>query len=221
MKATPADSVFGEMYRQEAAVTERLAGAVGPRLLDVIDEEGWIVLVTDYIEGRHPDLTPGSEDVHHVLNAVDALADLLTPCPLADIPPATSNLVLRTAPSHHDVMEGGTLLHCDLRADNLIIANSRVHVIDWGWPGRGAPWLDMAFLLPHLITAGHSAADAQKLGETVSAYRDASPDAVAAFAATLTRFWESRLTEGPQKLRAYRARAVRAGQEWGSHLKSR
>ncbi|MFJ7243623.1 phosphotransferase [Kitasatospora sp. NPDC098652] len=68
--------------------------------------------------------------------------------------------------------EGDTLLHCDLRADNMLLARGRVMVIDWSWFARGATWVDAAFLLPQLVLAGHTAAGAERLlAETVPAWR--------------------------------------------------
>src|SRR5437879_12850888 len=48
-----------------------------------------------------------------------------------------------------DAASGGTtLLHTDLRADNILLTPSRVFFIDWPWASRGAAWVDLAFMLP-------------------------------------------------------------------------
>jgi aminoglycoside phosphotransferase len=43
---------------------------------------------------------------------------------------------------------GTTLLHADLRADNILLTPSRVFFIDWPWASLGAPWVDLLFMLP-------------------------------------------------------------------------
>jgi aminoglycoside phosphotransferase (APT) family kinase protein len=47
-----------------------------------------------------------------------------------------------------DAAAGTTLLHADLRADNILLTSSRVFFIDWPWASRGAAWVDLAFMLP-------------------------------------------------------------------------
>jgi aminoglycoside phosphotransferase (APT) family kinase protein len=47
-----------------------------------------------------------------------------------------------------DAAAGATLLHADLRADNILLTPSRVFFIDWPWASRGAAWVDLAFMLP-------------------------------------------------------------------------
>jgi hypothetical protein len=47
-----------------------------------------------------------------------------------------------------EVSAGETLVHCDVRDDNLILApDGRVWLCDWNWPVRGAAWLDSLILL--------------------------------------------------------------------------
>src|SRR5207248_1389832 len=49
---------------------------------------------------------------------------------------------------------GTTLLHADLRADNILLTPSRVFFIDWPWASRGAAWVDLAFMLPSVAMQG-------------------------------------------------------------------
>lgn len=45
-------------------------------------------------------------------------------------------------------LRGPSLLHLDVRADNLLIrADGSIVVVDWPWAGRGAPWADALGLL--------------------------------------------------------------------------
>jgi Ser/Thr protein kinase RdoA (MazF antagonist) len=148
------------------------------------------VLVFDDIDGRHADLSPGSPDVGPVVTAIAALESALTPCPVPSAPAAAelAGLVhgwqeLAAAPEavpddwarrHLDDLaaaetrwlaaaDGKTLVHGDINASNLLIAGTReVFLIDWAQPACGAPWLDIADLVPHLILAGHTPARAER-----------------------------------------------------------
>jgi thiamine kinase-like enzyme len=46
-----------------------------------------------------------------------------------------------------DAARGETLLHADLRADNLLITADGVMVVDWPYAVTGARWLDGLLLL--------------------------------------------------------------------------
>jgi aminoglycoside phosphotransferase (APT) family kinase protein len=53
-----------------------------------------------------------------------------------------------------DSAAGTTLLHADLRADNILLTPSRVFFIDWPWASRGAAWVDLVFMLPSVAMQG-------------------------------------------------------------------
>lgn len=220
VKAIRADDSQAVMYRTEAAANAALPHGIGPRLLMSMEEDEWVTLVFEYVEGgRHPDLSPGSPDVDAVMTSLARLHDFLTPCPLADAPGIAALPLFDGQVPHLDAMGGDTLLHCDLRADNLFISH-RVHVIDWAWPHRGAAWIDTAFLVPQLILAGHTAEDAEKYALLVPAYREAPEEAVTSFAVALTAYWTRQAHQGGADLRAYRARAMKAGIEWTRHRRT-
>jgi aminoglycoside phosphotransferase (APT) family kinase protein len=50
--------------------------------------------------------------------------------------------------------EGSTLLHTDLRADNLLLTPTRVVAVDWPWASVGAAWIDLLLLLPSVAMQG-------------------------------------------------------------------
>ncbi|NUK02941.1 hypothetical protein HRW23_34520 [Streptomyces lunaelactis] len=216
IKAIRSASGAADMYRAEAAANQVLPAGIGPQLLISFESDGWVVLAFDFLPGRHPDLTPGSPDLQPVIDAISRLHTPLTPCPLTNAPDITTNPVLHEA--DHQQFTGDALLHCDLRADNLLIAeDGQIRVIDWAWPHRGPAWIDTAFLVPQLVLAGHTAHDAEKWAGQVPAYQQADDTAINAFATALTRYWVSRAAQGSPELRAYRARAADAGRTWVSH----
>ncbi|MCS7483732.1 aminoglycoside phosphotransferase family protein [Umezawaea endophytica] len=223
-------------------------GSPAPALWWAVERDGWVLSAFDDIEGRHPSLAPGSADLPAVLDAVAALGETLTPCPyeaarsaaaelgplfggwatLAADPPADlddwSLRHLDALAAHEssclDAMDGDTLLHTDLREDNLMIdtRSGRVLVIDWAWPARGAAWVDIAFLVPQFIRAGHHPAGAEALLAEVAGWKQAAPEAVTSYAVALSGLWErdSRTTTSAG-LRAYRAAAAAAGRRWVAH----
>jgi aminoglycoside phosphotransferase (APT) family kinase protein len=50
--------------------------------------------------------------------------------------------------------EGPTLLHSDLRADNLLLTPTRVVAVDWPWACAGAAWVDLLLVLPSVTMQG-------------------------------------------------------------------
>lgn len=62
---------------------------------------------------------------------------------------------LRAAESRWvEASEGDTLLHCDLRADNILLTDDAVYVVDWNWVCVAQPWVDLIGLLPNSLMHG-------------------------------------------------------------------
>lgn len=49
---------------------------------------------------------------------------------------------------------GGVLVHGDLRADNVLLTDDRVVVVDWPWASVGAAWFDVVAMGPSVIMQG-------------------------------------------------------------------
>ncbi len=47
-----------------------------------------------------------------------------------------------------------TLVHFDLRADNIVLTRRDVFFVDWPHARVGAPWLDLAYFLPSVAMQG-------------------------------------------------------------------
>jgi Phosphotransferase enzyme family len=249
-KGIPAEHPLAGKYGAEAATTRLLPPATpAPRLRWDGDIGGWVVLVLDGLDARHADLSPGSPDVPHVVATVAGLADVLTPCPAVDAPAAEQDLAefvhgwrdLAEAPPadlagwerHHlDALAaletgwlaaaaGDTLIHGDINASNLLVNDAGVHLIDWAQPTRGAAWLDVADLIPHLVLAGHTPAAAEETLTDVSAWRDADPAAITSYAAAFAGYWVRSSRQPPPPgvphLRGHQARAARAATAWVAH----
>jgi aminoglycoside phosphotransferase (APT) family kinase protein len=82
---------------------------------------------------------------------------------------------------------GDSLVHGDLRPDNVIVADDgRAFVCDWNWSCRAAPWLDLVCLLPGVYADGF---DADALLAAHSVGRSAQPPAVDALLAGLAGYF--------------------------------
>src|SRR6266566_3463101 len=53
-----------------------------------------------------------------------------------------------------DAARGTTLLHADVRADNIILTPAGVFFVDWPWACIGAPWIDLMAMLPSVHMQG-------------------------------------------------------------------
>lgn len=86
---------------------------------------------------------------------------------------------------------GDSLIHGDIRADNVLVTKDRVIFVDWPWASVGPEWIDLAFFLPSVAMQGGpepwSIFDASPVG------RSAPPEAVTAVLAALAGFlvWNS------------------------------
>ncbi|MEU9884334.1 phosphotransferase [Sphaerisporangium sp. NPDC051011] len=218
-KGIPSDHALAGKYRTEADTARALpATTPAPRLQWTGEIAEWVVLIFDDIEGRHPDLSPGSPDVPRVVAAVAGLAEVLTPSPLPQAPDATAELAaivhgwaeLADAPpldldpwecahvnrlaemeSHWlRAAAGPTLLHGDINASNLLIdGTGGVHLIDWAQPACGAAWIDIVDLIPHLILAGHDPAAAECAVADVPAWNGTDPEMITSYAVAFAGYW--------------------------------
>ncbi|WP_143175303.1 aminoglycoside phosphotransferase family protein [Cryptosporangium aurantiacum] len=83
--------------------------------------------------------------------------------------------------------DGDTLLHGDLRADNILLTDEQVWFVDWPSACVGAPWLDLLFLLPGAaVTPG--AVDPEDVVRTHPLTRDVAPETITATVAAIAGF---------------------------------
>jgi aminoglycoside phosphotransferase (APT) family kinase protein len=166
-----------ELHRREARVTAALPrGVPAPRFLGWYDDGEWVALVLEDIEGRHPATPWTPEELDRVLTVLQHLAVSLTPPPLSDVDSAVDFLaedfggwhrICADPPAdlhpwaiqHLDelralaerglaALTGDTLVHTDIRADNILLSpQGTVTIVDWPWACRGPAWLDTLLLL--------------------------------------------------------------------------
>lgn len=173
-----------DLYRREAAVTGALPAHPSlPTLLASYDDGHWVALLFADIAGRQPALPWRRDELGLVLDTLGELSAVLDPCPVPDALDLTASLAqmrdmwraLAASPPddldpwlarHLDhvvrladepLPTGRSLVHMDLRADNLLITDrGHVVLVDWAQAGAGPAWLDpVLFLLEVEAHGGH------------------------------------------------------------------
>ena len=170
------------LHRREARIAAALPAAVpAPRLLGLHDDGAWVALVLEDVEGRSPATPWRADELAPVLAALGDLARV--PADLPDLPTATETLgydlagwgrVAADVPADlHPwaarrldrlcaladrgvaALTGDSLVHSDVRADNLLLRrDGTVRIVDWPWACRGPAWLDRLLLLVNVRLYG-------------------------------------------------------------------
>jgi hypothetical protein len=202
--------------RNEVETTALLPG-LAPDVLFHEDIDDWLIVGFAHITGRPAKLGPGSPDLPAVaaaLNRIGAVeAPLLRsltdrwqgrwwpriaetqPDLLGDLDPAQLAAWEEKAPG---LLAGSRLLHTDLHADQFLLSEEgTVHVVDWGWPASGAPWVDPAFMVVRLVGAGHDPADAEAWASAHTNWASATPEAITAFAVYVAGLWTGKAAAKP------------------------
>lgn len=249
VKGMPAGHPLAGMYEQEAAVAAAVpSGFSSPALLWSGGVEDWILLLFDDVDGSHPSLAPGSADLPAVLATVASMEDVLSPCPYAGARPVAEAMarvsscwrtlvadppgdlapwcvrhladLVEWETRWMPAAEGDTLLHADLRPDNMVREHTggAVFVVDWAFGYRGAAWFDAAWLVSYLIMDGHTPASAEATLAGIPAWESADPDAVTALAVSVAGHWElARRRPSRPALRAYQDREAVAALAWTAY----
>ena len=91
---------------------------------------------------------------------------------------------------------GTTLLHGDIRADNIILTPARVFFVDWPWACIGAPWIDLMAMLPSVYMQGGP--PPWEVFDKHSLAQGASAEQITAYLAALTGFYIYSSRQPPQ-----------------------
>lgn len=116
--------------------------------------------------------------------------------------------------------EGTALVHGDLRADNVLIDHDhdggRVALIDWPHASVGAPWLDLAFMLPSV--AMQEGGDPQRIFWSRPASRGLDPERLRAAVAGLAGYFAHGAMQPPPvgipNLRRFQGAQAREAVAW-------
>lgn len=233
-----------DIHRREARVLAALPQAApAPRLLWTYDESGWVGLCLEDIDGRHPEEPWTGHDLELVVHCLKDMAADLTPSPIATAETAPAwfagtvngwRIAAERGETRLDpwilrnldrlveledrapgVAAGETLLHCDMRADNLLIAGDRVYVLDWPWARTGAWWIDAAGMAPSVAMQGGPAPEDFMARVGIEAVRAEELDAAVC---TIAGYFAVRALEPPPPgipaVRAFQAAQGRVATAW-------
>ncbi|MFC7276509.1 aminoglycoside phosphotransferase family protein [Paractinoplanes rhizophilus] len=174
-----------ELARQEMRITSAMPGdAPVPRMLGGFDDGQWVVLILEDIDGTHPRTPWVESEIDAAVTTLRELAAAVTPSPVPGVPSAADNLagdfagwdrIAADPPADLDPWAAGhlgelraaaarglaaaatgeTLVHCDIRADNLLIRrDGRMMVVDWPWGCVGPEWFDRLLLGLDVLAKG-------------------------------------------------------------------
>lgn len=210
---TPVNVDSYAMLRRETEFTARLA-AVAPAVLGSYDDGTWAALVLEDIDGRQPVTPWRTDELAATLRALRVLAEARPPVPYEGLPDAVAEYgpdfagwdALRRDPwpaldpwatarlpqlcllaaRGAEAAAGDSVLHADVRADNVLVRRDGTAVlIDWPWARRGAGWTDVLQLLVNVELYGGHDVDALVTTELA----DVPAGDVTAFLVGLTGFF--------------------------------
>ena len=201
-----AHPVAAQLHRREAEVASVLpAGLPTPAFRWVLDDDRWVMVGFDAVDGHPPGVPWADNDVRAVARLVDVLADVQAPelrpldadgtfngwetlaggenAVLRDMydPWVVRNLdrLARIEQTWTEAAAGTTRVHGDLRGDNVLLSDSGALAIDWPYAARGAAFCDLVGWLPSLRMEGGPDPEDMLLSTRVG--RSADPDAVTAY----------------------------------------
>jgi hypothetical protein len=196
---------------REAAVNPAVRD-LAPALLWQARGHGWLALGFEVAPGRHASFAPGSPDLPAVTGALDRISRIPLPGAARDWRESRYD---RYADGTAELLSGATLLHGDINPDNLLIDPAgEATVVDWAWPAHGAAFIDPACLAVQLVAAGHAPAEAEGWAARCTAWREADPAAVNAFAAAMVRMYQRFEQLSPEP---WRKAMTTAAADWAAH----
>jgi aminoglycoside phosphotransferase (APT) family kinase protein len=225
-----------QLHRSEAAVSAALPAQVpAPALLGSYDDGEWVALLFADVDGRHPAQPWQLPDLGRVISALDAMHQLLTPSPV-DLVPTVQQKYQRTLSGWRNLAAAGdgdlddwsrrnlhtladleagweaaaagsTLLHNDVRADNVLITADKVVFVDWPAACTGAPWFDVVAFAPSVVMQGGPEPDWVLASSRTGSAAD--PDAVTAVVAAIAGYFTWQALQPPPRglptVRAFQA----------------
>jgi hypothetical protein len=225
-----------------------------PRLqarIDVdVDGVDWVALVIDHVDGAMPQRPWRPDELARVLAVFETAAQAGTPCPVPDLRAADDHRLGGLARLDESALDelldpwsrdhvdelvaleagwreaivGDTLLQFDSRADNMLLGEDRVWLVDWPHAVVGAPWVDLLAFLPSAVLDGAPDPEEIWLAHPLGAAADqARADAVlAAFTGFFLRQSTLLPPPGIPTVRAFPRAQGEVALDWlGRRLRSR
>ena len=196
--------------------------------------DGWVVLVIEDVDGWHPAMPWNEGETTRLIAAIDRLAEALTPSPvgppvtestgawtllragwwaaLAANPPQGLDAWSRRHAGRLDAIaalapeasRGESLVHLDLRGDNMLFTADEVLFVDWAHTRVGAPWNDLVWLAPSVEMQGGPACG-ELFARSATGAAAHAEDVTAVLAAVAGFFTAEALMPEPPSLPGLRA----------------
>jgi aminoglycoside phosphotransferase len=217
-----------------------------PLLLASYDDGDWVALAFDAVDGRPPRHPWERAELTVVAEALSSLHRELTPSPVPSLTPlaeyvrhmfggwaelaavtATPAGLDEWACDHLDALaelesgwpeacQGPTLLHGDVRADNVLLADGDVVFVDWPHAAVGSPAFDVVAWAPSVVLEGGPPPE-----ELLARYvppATVDPDAVTVLLAAVAGFFVERSLRPPPPglptIRAFQAAQGGVALDW-------
>jgi hypothetical protein len=206
-----AQQAFADSYREEARKLRALpADLPVPRLVWSHEDDLWVVLELEYVDGGNPARPWKPAELATCLDTLEVLAEKLTPPPLKldtfaeefagglagwdhvrRVSPGLPHLeeAAALASRFREATAGGTLVHTDGRDDNFLLHEGRALLCDWNWPVVGAAWIDTVLLL---ISAHGDGLDADEILAMRPLTRDVAADDIDSLLALIAAYFFER-----------------------------
>lgn len=220
-----------------------------PRLLHVHDDGEWVALAFDEVAGRQPDEPWRWEQLDLVVPGLRRFAEAATPSPVPSLPsvedrygavfdgwrrlaggdgdPSSYGSEVVAALDRLAELEAGwaegatgdTLLHTDLRADNVLLTDDgAVVLVDWPWACNGAALVDLVLFLPSVGLGGGPAPT--EVIERFGLFADVDRDALGALVVALAGFFVRQSLDDPPPglptVRAFQRAQAAVAIDWAS-----
>lgn len=208
----------------------------------------WVALVFDVVDGEAAPLPWTPQAAAAVVAGLTELARSATPCPVDGLPtlaervsvPLSSWAQLAADPpadldpwegerlgwlgevpdrlAAGGWLDGETLVHGDLRADNLLLGpGNAVAFVDWAWAVRGADWIDT--VLFSLDAAAQGGVDPEWLVARSALVAAADPSQVTDLVLAMAGMWALSMRRpappGLPTIRAFQRHLHGAALAWG------
>ncbi|MCW2759787.1 MAG: hypothetical protein JWO46_3533 [Nocardioidaceae bacterium] len=201
-----AQADFARAYLAAATKIAALPeGVPAPRLLWIHEDESWVALGFEVIDGRPPKRPWRPTELERALDLAELIADATDPVPLElglrpiledvpglatawervpDGPHRAEALALATA---YAALPATAFCHSDLRDDNVLLTADAAYAVDWNWPALAQPWQDTVDLL---VSAYGDGLDVEAIVAERRLTRDVDPDHIDGWLAALCGYME-------------------------------
>ncbi|NVM97626.1 phosphotransferase [Arthrobacter sp. SDTb3-6] len=182
VKAVSADvnTTSAALHRREAGIAAALPdGLPVPAFLGSYDDGTWVALAFTDVDGRHPAEPWVDAELQHVLDTLDRMGrvslqgspalprcedslrgafqgwEKLRKRPLDGLDPWASDsldTLAGLAQRGLAAVAGTSLVHGDLRTDNILLTGDGAVLVDWPWACTGAPWVDALGVLVNVTS---------------------------------------------------------------------